>query len=512
MTMGEEHVSRILKMLEEGKISATEAQTLIAALHTESRAAGAEPAPGANAGARTPEPKPETPPGPDARSAKSFEFRWSQRRTFPGVDLSALGKQISDAVKKIDPERMLREARVGGKKWQERWKQWGRLWDEDEVAPQNTLGHPVARQTDVRTYDLPVDALVQVDNRYGAVTILGTTGQTATMEAAIEAWDVTEEEAAARLRDVKVESLLHKPEAFAPPPPMGDPPPMPPPPPPPPPGIGGARLEIHVEAPESWRDGLVNLVLRVPTGAAVRAATTFGEIRVEHIDGRVEVSNASGDVSLSGLGGEVRAEGVSGSIRAANLAGPVSLASKSGDLHAENLARGGSVVGISGDVRVTGAEGGRVEAKSVSGDVSVDNVGLKVPVDVTVESVSGDVKLVRAHGNIALKTVSGDAVAEHLDATTLQAQAVSGDLRLQLDAPLVGTLTTSTVSGDVNIDLPGTSNFRFTLTTQSGDLACAHAAHDGTRTDTLWSGTVGTGAGTVNVQTLSGDINLGQAD
>jgi len=64
----------------------------------------------------------------------------------------------------------------------------------------------------------------------------------------------------------------------------------------------------------------------------------------------------------------------------------------------------------------------------------------------------------------------------------------------------------------VRINLPQTSNFRFTLTTQSGDLHCDHTAHDISHTETLWTGTVGTGAGTVTVQTLSGDVHLGRPE
>src|SRR5205085_8562395 len=104
----DDHVSRILKMLEEGKISATEAQTLIAALQTEAKSSGSA----SGASARADGGSQSTAEKPEAGKAKSFEFQWSQKRAFPNLDLSGLGKQISDAVKKIDPERMVREARA----------------------------------------------------------------------------------------------------------------------------------------------------------------------------------------------------------------------------------------------------------------------------------------------------------------------------------------------------------------------------------------------------------------
>ena len=164
---------------------------------------------------------------------------------------------------------------------------------------------------------------------------------------------------------------------------------------------------------------------------------------------------------------------------------------------------------MSGDVYVAHVEGGRVEAKSISGDVTVEHAGQQAPIDVALESVSGDLNLNQARGNIALKTVSAEVSANHLDATTLQSQAVSGDVSLQLDKPFIGTLTTNTVSGDVSLHFPNDSNFRFTLATQSGSLACDLAATDGAQSDTLRTGTIGTGAGTVTVQTLSGDVLIG---
>jgi DUF4097 and DUF4098 domain-containing protein YvlB len=304
------------------------------------------------------------------------------------------------------------------------------------------------------------------------------------MEIAREAWAMTEEEATARLRELKVETLAHPSEGQ------------------------GTRLEVHSVAPEEWRDGTVNLRLGVPEGVSLRLATVFGEVRVENTAGKVEVRTVSGNVALENLRGETHAEGISGEMRAAHISGSLHLSGKSGDLSAENLSRGGTLTAVSGDVRVKNVEGGRLEARSVSGDVSVENAGQSAPIDITVESVSGDTKLTQARGNIALKAVSGDVTAEHLEAITLQGQTVSGDVTIKLDSAFVGTLTTNTVSGDVTIQLPDGSNFRFTLGTQSGTLLCRHEAQDASHTETLWTGTVGTGAGNVTVQTLSGDVHL----
>ena len=479
----EEHISRILKMLEEGKISATEAQTLIAALKADPPTTNTSHTRAAdgNSSARA-----ESHAAEDTGKAKSFEFEWSQRKAFP-FDLSGLGKQISDAVKKIDPEKIVREARAGlqkgGKKFNERLKGWSFFGEWEDGRPENASNHPTARTTETIELEVGGDSLIQIENTLGAIVVFGG-AESARLEVDKEAWAPLEEEAGSRLTELSVETNSFQPE------------------------IGPMRLEIKVLGPENFRDGFVNLRLHVPESAALRMATVFGEIRVENQTGKVEAHSISGPITFENLRGEAMAEGISGDMRAANIGGALHFASKSGDVRAESLAYGGTIHCVSGDLSVSGAEGGRLEAKSVSGDVKIENAGKVIPIDVTAESVSGDIKLEGASGNITLKTVSGDVSAEDLDALTLQAQTVSGDVKATLKTPFAGTLSTNTVSGDVTIAAPAGSNFRYNIGTQSGDLNSEHEAQESTKSDTLWTGTVGTGAGTVSIQTRTGDVRL----
>lgn len=159
-------------------------------------------------------------------------------------------------------------------------------------------------------------------------------------------------------------------------------------------------------------------------------------------------------------------------------------------------------------IELADIEGGRVDAKSASGDVVVRGAGVQAPLDVNVESVSGDVDLTDAHGNITIKTTSGDITAARIAAVTLQAQSVSGDLSVCVSAAFSGTFTATTVSGDVSVRVPDGSNYRFALDSHTGSLECETAAVNTVHTDRMWAGTVGTGAGMLTVQTVSGDINL----
>jgi len=521
----DENIDRILRLLEEGKITAEQAERLISALHEK-----APPPPPPGNGQRKEETAADTASArAESGPTRSFEFQWSQKHTFP-FDLGGIGKQIAETMRKIDPERILQEVRQNiereSKRWQERMRAWSRMADGEEGRPENPLGHPTARAHETLRFDLPPDATIQVENYAGDVAVFGG-GEHVVVEVEKEAWASTSAEAEQRLQDMKVEAMIHSsvgawppppppPPPFPGPPKPGETPPPTPPPPEPPPHPttteGISRLEIRVSMPEGWRDGTVNLRLHVPDTVRLRLNSSFGEVRVENTAGPVEVHTASGDIALEHLRSNVQAESASGEIRAKDIAGKLKLSSRSGDLHVEQLAQGGEITGESGEVHIEGVEGGRLEAKSVSGDLHIRDAGRQNPIEIVAETRSGDIELERAQGSMVLKTVSGDITAERVHATTLQAQTSSGDLKIELDSPLTGTLSASTVSGDAEIRTPEGGSFRFTLMTQVGELHCNLAVQDSHHTETLWTGTVGAGEGTVNVQSMSGDIRLRQRE
>ena len=152
----DEHIARVLKMLEEGKISAEQAEKLISAISSET----AKGTSSTSSASKPQENRAEsttstTSSQQDSGRAKSFDFQWSQRKGFP-FDLSGLGKQISDAVKKLDPEKFVRDARTGFAKSSRNIKFKGFSWftDSDGSRPENTMGLPTARESQTLNFDL----------------------------------------------------------------------------------------------------------------------------------------------------------------------------------------------------------------------------------------------------------------------------------------------------------------------------------------------------------------------
>jgi DUF4097 and DUF4098 domain-containing protein YvlB len=468
----DDNVMRVLQMLQEGKISAQEAETLIAALRGETKTTTATESPQAAAEGKQ--------NGAAKEKAKS-----------PKLDFESLGERISQAVSKVQPEKIvkrvqsqLRDISRAGAHFGTTVSQRVKVWtDGADVRPTNAANLPEHVETHTQECHLESGASVMVENPLGNVKITGIESETATIALRKVVW-------AARQEDLK--SASERIEL----------------------SIAGtdSRLDVRVSAPDFFREGTVDLELRVPRNVNVRASTHFGEVELGNLEGRAEAVTTSGELRLLDLSSDARGETMSGDIRLARILGTATVATQSGDIHAEDVRRGLTANTASGDVRVTGVEGGRVECKSVSGDVEVHNVGLQAPVDITVESVSGDASLTNAQGKVAVKAVSGDAkVQDVVVASLLQTQTVSGDVLIRMRDAFSGTMQVNTVSGDADIYLKDGSNVRVSLSTTSGDLRCEVEAHDVQPSDTLWTGQIGTGAGTLNVQTISGDIHIQRA-
>ena len=91
----DENVMRVLQMLQDGKISANEAETLIAALRGESAASAS--------GTGTTESKPKE------KKEENKAFFKTPKVDF---DFDDLGKRISEAVSKVQPEKIVRRVQA----------------------------------------------------------------------------------------------------------------------------------------------------------------------------------------------------------------------------------------------------------------------------------------------------------------------------------------------------------------------------------------------------------------
>ncbi len=471
----DENVMRVLQMLQDGKISSQEAETLIAALRGETNTSAESKAKDAE---------------PEKHADKPFmeEFKAKFKAQKIDLDFEHLGEKISRAVSNVHPEKIvarvqtqLRNATKSSASWGAAMSARVRNWaDGADALPVNSGNLPEQMETHEQEYYLEPGAAVLVENPLGSVTVTGVESGPAKMVIHKTIWGATD-----ALKAVSDSLVVN---VFA----------------------TDSRLDIKATSPDHFHDGFVNIELILPKSVQPRVSTRFGAVSITAIDAKIEAVTTAGKLSLSQLGGDVRAETASGAIDATDIGGTATVATESGDIVVDNIRKGVSANSASGDVTARNIEGGRVECKSVSGDVWVENIGALAPLDVVAESLSGGVKLTGAAGNIALKAVSGNISADQLVANRVQAQTVSGDVMVKIHTAFSGTVQISTVSGDVELGLPTDTNARVSLSTTSGDLRCDHDAQSVVAANTLWTGQIGTGAGNVTVQTISGDSHIGQ--
>ncbi|MFB9067930.1 DUF4097 family beta strand repeat-containing protein [Pseudofulvimonas gallinarii] len=217
----------------------------------------------------------------------------------------------------------------------------------------------------------------------------------------------------------------------------------------------GSRLSIQVEAESN--------------GWGSRMAPSTLEIEVPST-ARVEINTVSADVGVSGIGGsEARIETVSGAIDYRGSGERVRLKTVSGRIHGEGSGRHWTVGSVSGSITMPEASG-ELDVESISGTI---DVAFRPASRVHVETVSGRIE---ATGVLA-------------DGGDIDMQSVSGALNLRLSGQTDARIQAKTFSGKVESDFG---------TVERGGFGGGYSL------DTR----VGSGAGTVRVESFSGKVTI----
>jgi hypothetical protein len=158
---------------------------------------------------------------------------------------------------------------------------------------------------------------------------------------------------------------------------------------------------------------------------------------------------------------------------------------------------------------------GDVEAKSASGDVSVDAVtalrvqsasgdvrAAVVDGEARIQTVSGDVRLGPVMGTITATLVSGDFQADE-GQSDVAVKTVSGDQRV--DAVRQGQIKLQSVSGDVRLGVRPGTRLQIDASSTSGDISSEFDVTD--RPSEQPSGL----EARLQVKTVSGDVDIVRA-
>jgi hypothetical protein len=245
--------------------------------------------------------------------------------------------------------------------------------------------------------------------------------------------------------------------------------------------------------------------LTVPRGATVEVESQTGHVEVSDVaEARVKV--LSGDVDVRRVSRAVQVSCLSGDVSVSDSTGPVRVESVSGDVEARNVR--------------TSATGDNFEAKSTSGDVTIEAVGHG---HVSGSAISGQILYTGAlarGGSYDFRTISGDVTLElPADASfTIHAKVVvSGEI--VTDFPIKTSTTTSASASVGGPDVmtpappapaapPGSAGMPAPpappVHVRKVPKVKLHKEHESARLD----GTVGDGGAVVNLTSFSGSLHL----
>jgi DUF4097 and DUF4098 domain-containing protein YvlB len=141
------------------------------------------------------------------------------------------------------------------------------------------------------------------------------------------------------------------------------------------------------------------------------------------------------------------------------------------------------------------------------------NLEVAVPANllVRVGSVSGDVDVSGAHGDVVASSVSGDIHLDQLHASSVNANSVSGDVSVGV-AEFTGTgdLKFHSVSGNVTLDVPKGFAADLSMSTVSGEINSDFpiTIGNGRMNRRRLEARIGAGGRRLDVATVSGDLKL----
>ena len=193
---------------------------------------------------------------------------------------------------------------------------------------------------------------------------------------------------------------------------------------------------------------MLDLVINVPIGTPVELKLEAGDATVKDTLSSVRLISRSGSVNLSGLDGTIEVTSDGGAVEISGSRTPsLMLEHKSGNVTFRHIEGNINARTASGDLTVVGSHGKVISLESVSGDVEVHTTGV-VDGTLNIRTVSGDA---RVFGNglinarVALSTLRGmvkNSVALTEEVAT--EQRVTGRLGEGL-----GLIDVSAVTGDI---------------------------------------------------------------
>jgi DUF4097 and DUF4098 domain-containing protein YvlB len=163
-----------------------------------------------------------------------------------------------------------------------------------------------------------------------------------------------------------------------------------------------------------------------------------------------------------------------------------------------------SVETVEGEVNVIGGDG-LISLRSVQGSVSLRGARGRI----SVNSVNEDVRVTNSTGEIMAETVNGEIALEGVDAATVDANTVNGDISYAGPIRSGGRYSLSTHNGDITLTVAEGSSANVAVSTFNGEFESEFPVPlSRTRKGKGFNFTLGSGSAQVTLESFQGTIQL----
>lgn len=268
------------------------------------------------------------------------------------------------------------------------------------------------------------------------------------------------------------------------------------------------RGEVKIDALKTSRASSMEKAKEYAAKVKIEVTRENGILKVETKYPKPSIRNLSVSVNYKVVipsQASIKARSVSGDVTLENIGGKAAAETKSGDVTVAGARNGANAETVSGDVDVVDIDNGafcktasgNVTAKDVTGNADLNCVSG----DVTAENIRGDVEADTVSGNVKLLDISG--------ANVVKGKTMSGSTVYNGDISSSGRYSLEAHSGKVEMTIPSSSAFDLNASTFSGSIKTDfEVMMSGTLSKKKISGSVNGGGADVNLKTFSGSVYL----
>lgn len=206
----------------------------------------------------------------------------------------------------------------------------------------------------------------------------------------------------------------------------------------------------------------------------------------------VEFSGVNVAVDVAGVLGGASITTVNGNIVASDLSGVIALKTVNGPINSSNNRGRVSLQTVNGEITDNGSSG-RLEVSTVNGEMDLSN----------------------AAEEVTLNMVNGELQASFDGTSTLEFDTINAEIHITISNSISPRINGSSVNGDIILELDSDVGARFDLRTNVGSRIHNGITDDEAQRPQFGPGrslqfTTGEGTGSVELNTVSGSIEVGR--